>query len=89
MITRIRIEGESETSERLHHEFSLVRQALSDLFAQFEVTTFLGHTLLEKCNGSPDVSVAGNWIGRSVVHLDTQKLNEQIPPVGPYVPDVG
>lgn len=78
MITRVRIEGEGPTSERLMTEFEEVTSALEAFFAQYGVGTFPGHVFLERCTGSPEVSVEGNWKGRSVVHFDTQLLNGQL-----------
>jgi len=78
MITRVRIEGEAETSEKLEAEFNLVARALADVFLQYQVYTFPQHVLLERCDGDPDISVMGNWKGRSVLHFDTQRLNDQL-----------
>ena len=83
MIVRVRIDGESESAERLNSEFGLVEDALGALFLPYDVSLTPGHVLIEKCNGDPDVSVFGNWKGRVTFHLDTQKTNEQIPPIGP------
>lgn len=79
MITRIRIEGEAPSSERLSHEFALVRSALVRLFEDYGVEVTPAHEIVECCAGDPDVSFDGNWKGRAVVHLDTQRGNDQLP----------
>jgi len=78
MITRIRIEGESDSSETLHGEFQWLANRMEEAFKSAGVATLPGHVLMERCPGDPDVSVHGNWKGRSTIHFDTQKLNEQL-----------
>ena len=79
MITRVRIEGEAGSAEQLNGEFIWLVNKIAEVFDSVAVATMPAHSVLEKCDGDPDVSVHGNWKGRSVIHFDTQKLNDQIP----------
>jgi hypothetical protein len=78
MITRIRIEGEAHSSDRLSHEFTWLTHRIREAFEAVGVEIFPDHTLMEQCQGDPNVSVFGNWKGRSTIHMDTQKLNGQL-----------